>query len=142
MSTRINVSLRSAVRRALLIGAGAAGITSVASAQTADSATSPEKLQTVVVTGTRISRVESEGALPVQVVTEEQIERTGAVNPEQFLQTVSVAVQGNNNTVAATGAGALGGADGAVAPPTSHGMGWPALSASMSASVSSVSPLR
>ena len=38
-------------------------------------------------------------------------------------------------------AGALAGAAGAAAPPTSHGMGWPALSASMSASVSSVKSL-
>ena len=110
MRSRTDRSLRSAVRRVLLLGAGAANIGSFAAhAQTVGSESMPEKLETVVVTGTRISRVESEGALPVQVITQEQLQRTGAVNVEQFLQTVSVAVQGNTNTVAASGSGSTTG---------------------------------
>jgi iron complex outermembrane receptor protein len=72
------------------------------------SAEAPAEITEVVVTGSRI-RTTDQGALPVQTVTAEQIQQTGATNPEQFLQTLSVAVQGNNNTVAATGAGATTG---------------------------------
>ena len=48
-------------------------------------------------------------ALPVAVLRHEQIQETGAANVEQFLQTVSVAVQGNNNTTAASGSGVTSG---------------------------------
>jgi iron complex outermembrane recepter protein len=66
----------------------------------ADTATVAE----VVVTGSRI-RSTDQGALPVQTVTATQIQQTGATNAEQFLQTLSVAVQGNSNTVSASAAG-------------------------------------
>ena len=59
----------------------------------------------VDVTGSNIKRVEGEGALPVTVITREDIQRTGASTVEQLLQTVSVALQGNNNTGAASTAG-------------------------------------
>ncbi len=66
-------------------------------------------IERVVVTGSHIRRVEEEGALPVQVVTQEQIKDSGATNVEQLLQSISAAVQGNNNLVAASTAGALTG---------------------------------
>src|SRR5207253_9521303 len=50
-----------------------------------------------------------QGALPVQSITQEQIQQSGAATPEQFLHSVSVAVQGNTNVVAASGAGATSG---------------------------------
>src|SRR5882672_4372869 len=62
-------------------------------------------LETIVVTGSHIARTD-DGPLPVQVITKEQIEQTGATSAEQFLKTVSAAVQGNSNTVAATTSGA------------------------------------
>jgi iron complex outermembrane receptor protein len=73
-----------------------------------------DEIATVVVTGTHIIRAEAEqGALPVQVITQAQIEQTGATSAEQFLKTVSVAVQGNSNVVAASTAGAnVGGVSG------------------------------
>jgi iron complex outermembrane receptor protein len=71
-------------------------------------AAEPNEISEVVVTGSRI-RATEQGALPVQTVTAAQIQQTGATNPEQFLQTLSVAVQGNNNTVAATASGATTG---------------------------------
>ncbi len=112
MST--NLVIRRAVHSALLAGA-AALLTPAASTraqETTDTAARPS--ETVVVTGSRIRRIENEGALPVQVITQEQIEKTGAVTAEQFLQSVSVAVQGNNNTVAGSGSGATtGGVSGA-----------------------------
>ena len=45
----------------------------------------PVQLQEVIVTGSRI-RTTDQGALPVQTVTAEQIQQSGAANPEQFLQ--------------------------------------------------------
>jgi iron complex outermembrane receptor protein len=65
-------------------------------------------LPEVVVTGSHIKTTD-QGALPVQTITQEQIQRSGATTPEQFLQSVSVAVQGNSNLVAASGAGATTG---------------------------------
>src|SRR4051794_29320524 len=65
-------------------------------------------LQEVVVTGSRIRQTD-QGALPVSTVSAQQIEQTGAVNAEQIFQSVSVAVQGNSNTVGASAAGATTG---------------------------------
>jgi iron complex outermembrane receptor protein len=65
----------------------------------------PQRIEKIEVTGSNIKRIEGESAVPVQVITREQIERTGATTPEQLLQTLSVALQGNNNTVAAMVAG-------------------------------------
>nr|WP_298725539.1 TonB-dependent receptor [uncultured Steroidobacter sp.] len=67
-----------------------------------------QALETVIVTGSRIRRTE-EGALPVQTITQAQIQSQGVTTSEQFLQTVSVAVQGNTNTVSASGSGVTSG---------------------------------
>ena len=66
-------------------------------------------LQRVEITGSSIKRIDREGALPVQSISRDQIEASGAVSAEQFLQSVGVALQGNSNSVAASGAGALTG---------------------------------
>jgi iron complex outermembrane receptor protein len=63
----------------------------------------------IMVTGSRILRRTDEGALPVQTITQEDIQRTGVTSPDQFLQTLSVAVQGNTNTVTASGSGVTSG---------------------------------
>jgi iron complex outermembrane receptor protein len=65
-------------------------------------------IEEVVVTGTRI-RTTDQGALPVQTITQQQIQQSGATTAEQFLQSVSIAVQGNSNTVAGSGSGATTG---------------------------------
>ncbi len=77
---------------------------SLVQAVTAHAQESTDEITTVVVTGSHIANQE-EGAPPVQVITQAQIEQTGATSAEQFLKTVSVAVQGNSNTVAASTAG-------------------------------------
>ena len=87
------------INQVLAAGAAIAGASVTAHAQQ-----STDEITTVVVTGSHIANQE-EGALPVQVITQAQIEQTGATSAEQFLKTVSVAVQGNSNTVAATTAG-------------------------------------
>ncbi len=49
----------------------------------------PQTLERVEITGSSIKRVDAETALPVQVLTRDDIQRTGATNVEQLLQTVS-----------------------------------------------------
>jgi iron complex outermembrane receptor protein len=71
-------------------------------------AAEPESIAEVVVTGSRIRRTD-EGALPVQSITQAQIQSSGVTTSEQFLRTVSIAVQGNTNTVSASGSGATTG---------------------------------
>ena len=51
----------------------------------------------VEVTGSNIRRVEGEGALPVTVITREQIDRSGATTPMELLQQISA-----NNSLGAT----------------------------------------
>jgi iron complex outermembrane receptor protein len=65
---------------------------------------SATEIETVVVTGSHIARTD-DTALPVQVITNEQIQQTGATSAEQFLKTVSAAVQGNSNVVSASTSG-------------------------------------
>ncbi len=76
---------------------------------TAALAQEAQSLQRVEITGSNIKRIEGETALPVQVVTREEIQRSGSPNVESFLQTLGVAVQGNSNTVAGTSAGSNAG---------------------------------
>ena len=58
----------------------------------------------VEVTGTSIRRVEAETALPITVISKDEIAKIGAVNTEQLLATVS-AINTMNATQLATGAG-------------------------------------
>ena len=53
----------------------------------------PQKVDKVIITGSSIKRVESEGALPVQIITREDIERQGIISAEQLIATLT----GNGN---------------------------------------------
>src|SRR2546423_6323428 len=68
-----------------------------------------QTIERVEITGSSIKRIDAETALPVQVVTRQEIEATGSANVEQYLQGLGVALQGNSNTVAASGSGATTG---------------------------------
>ena len=63
-------------------------------AQQSDAPVAKERIE---VTGSNIKRVEGEGALPVTVITRQQIEKTGATTPTELLQLISA-----NNTVNGT----------------------------------------
>ena len=74
----------------LLIGSLALlGLATQALAQTAE--------QRVTITGSSIKRIQTEGALPVQTVTREQIERAGFVSAEQLLMHISANGTGADN---------------------------------------------
>ena len=48
-----------------------------------------QQLQKVEITGSSIKRIDAEQAVPVQVITREDIQKTGAITVEQLLQTVT-----------------------------------------------------
>ena len=48
-----------------------------------------QELQRVEITGSSIKRIDAETSLPVTVITREEIQRTGAVNMEQLVSTIS-----------------------------------------------------
>src|SRR5882672_3459592 len=68
-----------------------------------------QPIERVEITGSSIKRIDAETALPVQIVSRQEIESTGAANVEQFLQGLGVALQGNSNSVTATASGATSG---------------------------------
>ena len=57
----------------------------------------------VEVTGSSIKRVQSEGALPLQVITRDEIERAGITSAEQLGATLSVNCNGQDNMVSNQG---------------------------------------
>ncbi|WP_226929565.1 TonB-dependent receptor [Janthinobacterium aquaticum] len=68
------------------------GVAGAAAAQEAAPA-----MQRVEVTGSSIKRIAKEGALPVQVITFDQIEKQGITSAEQLLSTISSNGTGANN---------------------------------------------
>ena len=88
---------------------GLALVSTSASAQTTPAPASSQQLERVEVTGSSIKRIEGETALPVQVITREDIQRSGASSVEQLMQTVSaVTSSGGNVAASASGATTLG----------------------------------
>src|SRR5258705_244889 len=87
---------------ALSIAFGAAWVTVLI----APPAFAQQTIERVEITGSSIKRIDAETALPVQIVSRQEIEATGAANVEQFLQGLGVALQGNSNSVAGTASGA------------------------------------
>jgi iron complex outermembrane receptor protein len=65
----------------------------------------PQQLQRVEITGSSIKRIDAETALPVQIITRDQIQKSGAANVEQLLLTVpSLASSGSLTASSAAGA--------------------------------------
>src|SRR5258706_5657420 len=86
----------------LALGAIAAG------AQAQQAPAPAQQLERVEITGSSIKRIEGEGALPVQVLTRDDIQKTGAATVEQLMQTISAAASSGGLTTA-TGASATTG---------------------------------
>lgn len=63
-----------------------------------------QTVERVEITGSAIKRVDAEGALPVTVITREEIARSGAISTEELLNAVT-AVSSMNAITGATGAG-------------------------------------
>ncbi len=96
------------MRRALALafGGGLSSTLLIASpvfAQT--TAPAPQKIERVEVTGSSIKRIDGETALPVQVMTKDDIQRSGVSSVEQLLKTVTATSALGSTSVANTGAG-------------------------------------
>src|SRR5436190_14125592 len=65
---------------------------------------SPQK-ERVEVTGSSIKRMEGETGLPVQILTSDDIQKTGVSNTEQLLKMVSATASSGATSVANTGPG-------------------------------------
>ena len=78
-----------------------------ATSATALHAQAPEtaKLEKIEVTGSSIKQIQGETALPVLVITREDIQRAGTTNVEELLRNVSTNSSGGSTSVANTGAG-------------------------------------
>jgi len=78
--------------------------TPAAAQQASPSATAEaQKVQKVEVTGSSIKRVQDEGALPIQVITKEDIDRAGITSAEQLLATITSNGTGADNLSSNTG---------------------------------------
>ena len=77
----------------------------------ASPALAQQPVERVEITGSALKQPdpEKDDTVYVQIITREEIDKTGAANVEQFLQAVGVAIQGNSNSVAATASGATSG---------------------------------
>ena len=76
-------------RTQLSIAVSAALATALVATATDAMAQATQQLDRVEVTGSSIKRIGAETALPVQIITREEIARTGASNVEQLMQTIS-----------------------------------------------------
>jgi iron complex outermembrane receptor protein len=70
----------------------------------AQSVLAQEVIQRVEITGSSVKRVDSETALPVQVLSKQDIARTGATSTEDLLSSIS-SLSSSGSTVGATGSG-------------------------------------
>jgi len=76
----------------------------VSLAHAADSSNAGDSLEEVIVTGTSIKGINSEAALPVQVLEAKDIARTGATSVDElFRQVTAAASSGSANSAQATG---------------------------------------
>ncbi len=92
-----------------------------AHAQSADAPA--QKVEKIEVTGSSIKRIDGETALPVQVMTKEDIQRTGVSTTEQLLKMVTASSSSGSTSVANTAAGGGQGGAGSYAAISLRGLG-------------------
>ena len=94
---------RTVLARSVLAACGASALAFMA-AQPVLAQTAPTSLNRVEVTGSAVRRTDAESALHLQVLTKEDVARTGATSTEELLKTIS-ALSSAGGTSNATGAG-------------------------------------
>jgi iron complex outermembrane receptor protein len=72
-------------------------VTHQAVAQASDEQKRPQSVERVIITGSSIKRVETEGALPIQIITRQEIDRQGITSAEQLMATLSSSGNGMDN---------------------------------------------
>ena len=90
------MKLNKLVRSLALIGVGA----HLAGAAFAQDAKPVQKVERVEITGSSIKRLSSEGALPVQVITAEELSRKGITTAEEMLSQMGINGTGADSAVA------------------------------------------
>ncbi|MCA0177728.1 MAG: TonB-dependent receptor [Proteobacteria bacterium] len=80
-------------------------------AQTTPDEAPAAKPQRVEITGSRIKRAETEGSLPVTVVTREQLDKSGAVTVAEFVRSSTFSSSGNFRPQSGSSAQAYAGVD-------------------------------
>jgi iron complex outermembrane receptor protein len=92
---------RSISRIVLASGAAIGALASPALAQSAPDITSPntasEESSAIIVTGSRIKQDPSKSALPLQIITTDDLSREGISNPEQFVSFLAANGNGADN---------------------------------------------
>lgn len=71
----------------------------------------PQATQRVEITGSRIKRAETEGSLPVTVITREQLDKSGAVTVAEFVRNTTFASAGNFRPQSGSSAQSFAGMD-------------------------------
>ena len=99
METTLARSLRLMFSSGIAVGLGLAGQSALAQTTAPDA-----PIQRLEVTGTSLKRVDAETALPVQVITKEEIGRIGATSTAELLNSIS-SLSSSGATANATGAG-------------------------------------
>ena len=79
------------------------GIAGPALAQQTGTDSGVARMEKVIITGSSIKKVESEGALPIQIITKEDIDRAGITSAEQLMETISANVSGAYNLASQQG---------------------------------------
>ncbi len=115
-----NVFTERLLSRSLRIAfGGLAGVAGVALVALPTHAQEVQRGDRVEVTGSSIKRIDAETALPVQVITREDINRSGAQNTEDLLKTISAA----NTVLGLTTSQAVGAATSGVSTVSLRGLG-------------------
>ena len=89
----------------------------------AQTAVQPQKLEKVEITGSSIKQIEGETALPVLVISREEILRTGVATAEELLRSISTTASGGSTSAANTGAGGGQGGGSSVSLISLRGLG-------------------
>ena len=108
---------RTKLASALLYAVGVGGAALIASSsafaqQPPPQQPPPQRIEKIEVTGTNIKRIEGETALPVQIISREAIEKSGATSVQEIIQQLTIVTGGSSIKDTLT-AGAAGGASGA-----------------------------
>ena len=93
------MKLKKLARSLALVGIGAQFV-GMAWAQGAPEV---QKVDRVEITGSSIKRIASEGALPVQVISKEDIQRAGISSAEQLMESLAISGTGLDNMTSQVG---------------------------------------
>jgi len=85
------------------LGVGGAGFLLATGAYAQSAEEKPAKIEKIEVTGSNIKRIEGETALPVTVITRQDIEKMGAVNTEDILRRISASTSMFSDTTQGAG---------------------------------------